>query len=150
MCVWLQQLEKNLPWKIWSATSGRSRIFQSGRQCQGGATYYLTTFSWKLHENGKNLAETKATSEICRSVTGSYLHRRGLIESTTVGDPRFPRSGGVNPPGGANPSGGANIWFCQMFPKTVWNWKNLDPRGRTSLAPLRSATALSRALLRKQ
>ena len=23
--------------------------------------------------------------------------------------------------------GGANIWFCQIFPKTAWNWKNLDP-----------------------
>ena len=25
--------------------------------------------------------------------------------------------------------GGANIRFCQIFPKTAWNWKNLDPRG---------------------
>ena len=27
------------------------------------------------------------------------------------------------------PRGGANIRFCQIFPKTAWNWKNLDPRG---------------------
>ena len=26
-------------------------------------------------------------------------------------------------------SGGPNIRFCQNFPKTAWNWKNLDPRG---------------------
>ena len=25
--------------------------------------------------------------------------------------------------------GGANIRFCQIFPKTAWNWKNSDPRG---------------------
>ena len=29
--------------------------------------------------------------------------------------------------------GGANIQFCQNFPKTAWNWKNLDPRGRAHL-----------------
>ena len=34
-----------------------------------------------------------------------------------------------------NPPGGANIRFCQIFPKTAWNWKNLDHgRGRASLA----------------
>ena len=30
--------------------------------------------------------------------------------------------------------GGTNIWFCQIFPKTAWNWKNLDP-GVASLMP---------------
>ena len=40
-------------------------------------------------------------------------------------DPGFPRGGGANSPGG----GGANIRFCQNFPKTAWNWKNLDPQG---------------------
>ena len=37
---------------------------------------------------------------------------------------------------------GANVRFCQNFPKTAWNWKNLGPQGgRASLAPpLRSAT----------
>ena len=39
-------------------------------------------------------------------------------------DPGFPRGGGAN-----SPLGGANIRFCQIFPKTAWNWKNLDPRG---------------------
>ena len=24
---------------------------------------------------------------------------------------------------------GPNIRFCQIFPKTAWNWKNLDPEG---------------------
>ena len=40
-----------------------------------------------------------------------------------------PTLGGVR----ANPNekGDANIWFCQNFPKTAWNWKNSDPdRGR--------------------
>ena len=35
------------------------------------------------------------------------------------------------------PKGGANIRFCQNFPKTAWNRKNLDPQvgGRASPAP---------------
>ena len=39
--------------------------------------------------------------------------------------------------GAPTPQGGANIRFCQNFPKTAWNWKNLDPQGRgsASLAP---------------
>ena len=37
--------------------------------------------------------------------------------------------------------GGANILFCQIFPKTAWNWKNLDPGGTHPSCPhLRSAT----------
>ena len=43
--------------------------------------------------------------------------------ASTVADPGFPRGGG------AKPRGGANIRFCQISPKTAWNWKNLD-RGR--------------------
>ena len=38
--------------------------------------------------------------------------------------------------------GGANIWFCQIFPKTAWNWKNLGPRGASLVPPLRSSTDL--------
>ena len=39
--------------------------------------------------------------------------------------------------------GAVNTRFCQIFPKTAWNWKNLDPQGGcASLAPpLRSANA---------
>ena len=37
----------------------------------------------------------------------------------------FPEEEAPTPRGGR----GANIWFCQNFPKTAWNWKNLDPRG---------------------
>ena len=45
--------------------------------------------------------------------------------------------------GAPTPQGGANIRFCQIFPKTAWNWKNLDPgRARVPRTPLRSATAL--------
>ena len=42
----------------------------------------------------------------------------------SVADPGFPRGGGANSPGGAN------IRFCQIFPKTAWNWKKLGPEGR--------------------
>ena len=74
---------------------------------------------------------------------GSYLIRQQFLQGTlyiinsgdctdnlywfwnivpfTVADPGFPWGGGANPPGGAN------IQFCQIFPKTAWNWKNLDP-----------------------
>ena len=51
----------------------------------------------------------------------------------TVADPGFPRGWGANPPGGAN------IRFCQNFPKTAWNWKNLDGGG--GRRPLRSTNA---------
>ena len=37
-------------------------------------------------------------------------------------------------PGGGG--GGANIRICRIFPKTAWNWKNLDSQGgRASPAP---------------
>ena len=40
--------------------------------------------------------------------------------------------------GAPTPWGHANIRFCQIFPKTAWNWKNLDPQGgaRSSRPPL--------------
>ena len=49
----------------------------------------------------------------------------------------FPKGGGVNPP-----RGGVNTQFCQILPKTAWNWKNLDAEGGACVphAPLRSAT----------
>ena len=43
----------------------------------------------------------------------------------TVADPGFSRGGAPTLRGG----GGANIQFCQIFPKTAWNWKSLDPKG---------------------
>ena len=51
-----------------------------------------------------------------------------------VADPGFPRGG--------TPTlqGRANIRFCQNFPKTVWNWKNLGPGGTRIPRPPRSAT----------
>ena len=45
------------------------------------------------------------------------------LSSTISGGSRFTRRGGANPP-----EGDINIRFCQIFPKTAWNWKNLDPR----------------------
>ena len=36
----------------------------------------------------------------------------------------------ISPWWGANPRGrGVNTQFCQILPKTAWNWKNLDPPG---------------------
>ena len=55
-------------------------------------------------------------------------------EMTSVTDPGFPQGGGVNPP-----RGGVNTQFCQILPKTAWNWKNLDAEGggvRPSRPPL--------------
>ena len=59
------------------------------------------------------------------------------FETPSVADPGFPRGGGANSPGG-----GANIRFCQIFPKTAWNWKNLDPQGgrASKILLCRSAT----------
>ena len=56
-----------------------------------------------------------------------------------VADPGFPWGGSANSPGGG---GVYNIRFCQNFPKTAWNWKNLGPKGGEHPSrPLRSATA---------
>ena len=52
------------------------------------------------------------------------------------GGSRISPKRGLQLPGG----GGANIRFCQNFPKTAWNWKNLDPGGGAPVHPLRSAT----------
>ena len=42
------------------------------------------------------------------------------------------------PPGRiTTPRGGASIWFCQIFPKTAWNQKNLGPQGGGRARPLR-------------
>ena len=49
------------------------------------------------------------------------------------------------------PRGAANIRFRQNFPKTAWNWKNLDPRGGASKILLcRSATAFGWCLFHGQ
>ena len=37
--------------------------------------------------------------------------------------------------GAPTPRGGTNIRFCQIFPKTAWNWKNLDPGGGGGARP---------------
>ena len=37
----------------------------------------------------------------------------------------FPKGGAWTLQGG----GGVNTQFCQILPKTAWNWKNLDAEG---------------------
>ena len=59
---------------------------------------------------------------------GSTLHLQDSITQWRIQD--FPEVGAPTP------RGDANIRFCQKFPKTAWNWKNLDPRGaRVPRAP---------------
>ena len=73
-----------------------------------------------------------------------WLDQAGGREKSHISQPVFVRvdvyhlthhfSGASRiPPRWRNPPGGANIWFCQNYPKTAWNWTNLDRRGRASL-----------------
>ena len=70
-----------------------------------------------------------------------YLHivKFKISIGLPVADPGFPQEGAPTLRGGG---GGASIRFCQIFPQTAWNWKNLDPHGgHVSLTPsLRSTT----------
>ena len=52
-----------------------------------------------------------------------------------------PRRGRQLPRGG-----GANIRFCQIFPKTAWIWKNLDPQGGRASKILLCRSATDKAL----
>ena len=68
--------------------------------------------------------------------TSEYHNYRGKLKF--ISDFLVMSSGGsrISPRRGRQlPGGGANIRFCQIFPKTAWNWMNLDPGGRASLAP---------------
>ena len=68
---------------------------------------------------------------------GNYSLLVGIRPSSYSGGSR------ISPRWGANSGGGgANIRFCQNFPKTAWNWKNLDPRGGASPAPPFRSTSL--------
>ena len=56
---------------------------------------------------------------------------KNLKNNSNFGSWRTPLSGGsrISPRRGRQlPGGGANIQFHQNFPKTAWNWKNLDPQ----------------------
>ena len=55
-----------------------------------------------------------------------------------MADPGFARGGVPIPRKG----GGANIRFCQIFPKTAWNWKNSD-WGASKILLCRSASEFS-------
>ena len=82
----------------------------------------------------------------CVSSGFKYIHRDNLTRCVRVSwithsgcqwrIQDFPRGGAPTLGGG----GVADIWFCQIFPKTAWNWKNLDPGGPPLALPLRSAT----------
>ena len=73
---------------------------------------------------GRTPRPSMATSEWYISYWNAFLYIH-FFHFTQVADPGFPRVG--------VPAlrGSANIRFCQIFPKTSWNWKNLD----RSLAP---------------
>ena len=53
---------------------------------------------------------------IPQQISSLHIHESGA-------DPGFPIGGSANRPGG----GDANIWNCQIFQKTAWNWENFGP-----------------------
>ena len=79
---------------------------------------------WRSKKNGHHFADLPPKFGFLLFLT-SHL-------CVAVADPGFPRRGGANSPGGTN------IWFCQIFSKTAWNWKNLDWGGAVPRDPLRS------------
>ena len=68
-----------------------------------------------------------------RFVRTKQAHKPRSCRQLSVADPGFSRGGGANSK--------KCYYLANSFPKTAWNWKNLDPQGgRASLAPpLRSA-----------
>ena len=66
---------------------------------------------------------------LCKSSPGQYTSEAQL--AITGADPGFPVRAS------ASPAGGANIWFCQNFQQTTWNWENFG----SWRAPPRSTTA---------
>ena len=75
-----------------------------------------------IYKNHNNLWDKKTYSLITKTRLINALFLRRIIYYS-VADLGFPRGMGADSPGGTN------IRFCQNFPKTSWNWKNLDPRG---------------------
>ena len=72
--------------------------------------------------------------DLTKNTVGSVIakHTRlmaHLHHVSAAADPGFPWVGG-----------GANIRFCQIFPKTAWNRKNLGAWGGGGRAPPKSAT----------
>ena len=72
----------------------------------------------------------------CQVWTTDLVLGHGDRPARPVADPGFPRGGGDN-----SPQGGGNIQFCQIIPKTAWNRKNLDTRGRVPRPPPPSKSA---------
>ena len=67
---------------------------------------------------------------LAETVLWHYLTTLG--KKLSVLEKQFIFSGGsrISPRRGLQfPRGGTNIRFCQIFPKTAWNWKNLGPPG---------------------
>ena len=72
--------------------------------------------------------------DISISISPKQVHQ-SLHIKLPAADPGFPQGGAPTP------QGGANIPFCQIFPKTAWNWKNLGARGGgRPCTPPKSAT----------
>ena len=67
------------------------------------------------------------------SASTQHPHRQNVTiwRKCTAADQGFSQ-GGANSPGGG---GGANIRFCQIFPKTAWNRKNLGAQGGRRVPP---------------
>ena len=114
--------------KILVIVYARSRLIAVNTQditCSNHSFYYSS--QTMLREGNVFIGVCPFTGVGRKWATSMYY---GIEHMIAVADPGFPR-GGVT-----NSWGGANIWSCQIFPKTAWNWKNLGPQGgRASLAP---------------
>ena len=137
----------SLPWGSLSGGSlSRGVSVQGGLYpgglCPGGSLSRGVSVHWSLSRGslsrevsvwGVYLTETTPGNRMthrCKNITFPQLHLQAVTISLLafMGSYQwriqdFPKEGAPTL------QGGANIRFCQNFPKTAWNWKNLDPRG---------------------
>ena len=92
--------------------------FTEGRQPEGGEpTYYLTKFSWKLHENKETWAER-----------GAHFKNLSMYIRPISGESMISKEGAKTPERRA-----PTYYFANFLPKTAWKWNNLDQRGEVRL-----------------
>ena len=85
----------------------------------------------KVNGEGHYVQKVKDNQRLAERV---HLFARGTLKRWLEADFLLPifcfrlNSGRsrISPRWGANPPGIGNARFCQTFPKTTWNWKNLD------------------------
>ena len=110
-------------------------VCSCGKVMFSQASVILSTGWGHVWQGGVCVAGGHAWQGACVAEGGMHGGRACVVEVCMAGD--MHGRGGVHGKGGMHGSGGhvwqwgggANIRFCQNFPITVWNWKNLDPRG---------------------